>query len=59
VFDRFFRADPSRTRSSSAPNGAGLGLSIAWRIAQAHGGRLELTRSDASGTVFTLVLPAA
>jgi two-component system OmpR family sensor kinase len=59
VFDRFFRADESRTRSSSAPSGAGLGLSIAWRIAQAHGGRLELTRSDASGTVFTLMLPAA
>jgi signal transduction histidine kinase len=58
VFDRFFRADAARTRSAGAPNGAGLGLSIAWRIARAHGGNLELTRSDARGTVFTLTLPA-
>jgi signal transduction histidine kinase len=58
VFDRFFRADKARTRSASAPSGAGLGLSIAWRIARAHGGRLELTSSDARGTVFTLALPA-
>jgi two-component system OmpR family sensor kinase len=57
VFDRFFRADVARTRSSTG--GAGLGLSIAWRIARAHGGKLELTRSDESGTEFTLALPAA
>jgi heavy metal sensor kinase len=58
VFDRFFRGDAARTRSAAA-GGAGLGLSIAWRIAQAHGGDLELTRSDGTGTVFTLTLPAA
>jgi heavy metal sensor kinase len=59
VFDRFFRADAARTRSATSSSGAGLGLSIAWRIARAHGGRLELTSSDESGTVFTLSLPAA
>ncbi|MDQ6633937.1 MAG: HAMP domain-containing histidine kinase, partial [Gemmatimonadota bacterium] len=59
VFDRFFRADEARTRAIGASSGAGLGLSIAWRIARAHGGRLELTSSDVSGTVFTLALPAA
>ena len=58
VFDRFFRADPSRTRSSGT-GGAGLGLSIAWRIARAHGGNLELVSSDATGTIFQLTLPAA
>jgi heavy metal sensor kinase len=55
VFDRFYRADAARTRSLSG--GAGLGLSIAWRIARAHGGSLELTSSSPHGTVFTLVLP--
>ena len=56
VFDRFFRADAARTRASTG--GAGLGLSIAWRIARAHGGELSLTHSDASGSEFTLALPA-
>lgn len=58
VFDRFFRGDAARTRSPEA-GGAGLGLSIAWRIARAHGGDLTLTSSGDAGTVFTLVLPAA
>lgn len=58
IFDRFFRADAARTRSSDA-GGAGLGLSIAWRIARAHGGDLALTSSDPDGTLFTLTLPAA
>ncbi len=58
IFDRFFRADEARTRSTMA-GGAGLGLSIAWRIARAHGGDLVLTSSDERGTVFTLTLPAA
>jgi heavy metal sensor kinase len=57
VFDRFFRADAARTRSA-ATGGAGLGLSIAWRIARAHGGNLVLTSSNQSGTEFTFMLPA-
>jgi signal transduction histidine kinase len=57
VFDRFFRADAARTRSA-ATGGAGLGLSIAWRIARAHGGNLVLTSSSQSGTEFTFMLPA-
>lgn len=57
VFDRFFRADAARTRSATT-GGAGLGLSIAWRIARAHGGDLKLTSSSERGTVFTLTLPA-
>lgn len=58
VFDRFFRADKARSRAEGAHGGAGLGLSIAKWIAEAHHGRLELTRSDASGSVFSVILPA-
>ena len=60
IFERFFRADQARTRANSVPGptgGAGLGLSIARWIAEAHRGTLRLTRSDASGTVFTVILP--
>jgi two-component system OmpR family sensor kinase len=61
IFERFFRADQARTRANSTPgstSGAGLGLSIAKWIAEAHHGTLVLTRSDANGTVFTVSLPA-
>jgi two-component system, OmpR family, sensor kinase len=56
IFERFFRGDQARTRSHP-DSGAGLGLSIAKWIAEAHHGSLELTRSDPSGTVFTARLP--
>ena len=56
IFERFFRADQARTRSNSG--GAGLGLSIAKWIAEAHHGSLELTRSGPDGTIFTVRLPA-
>jgi heavy metal sensor kinase len=63
IFERFIRGDATRTRSAAdeadtLASGAGLGLSIARWIAAAHGGTLELERSDASGTVFVLSLPA-
>jgi two-component system, OmpR family, sensor kinase len=57
VFERFFRVDKARTRSENDAGGAGLGLSIARWIADAHGGRLILARSDASGSTFTAFLP--
>ncbi len=56
IFERFFRADPARSRSGRE-GGAGLGLSIALWIAEAHRGRLELLRSDATGSHFALYLP--
>ncbi len=59
VFERFFRVDKVRSRSEGELGGAGLGLSIAKWIAEAHHGRLELSRSDASGSTFTVSLPAA
>ena len=37
--------------------GSGLGLAIASELVRGHGGRLELTRTDATGTVFTILLP--
>jgi two-component system, OmpR family, sensor kinase len=58
VFERFFRADKARTRSEKDGGGAGLGLSIARWIAEAHQGRLILSRSDANGSTFAAFLPA-
>jgi len=58
IFERFFRADQARTRANSG-GGAGLGLSIAKWIAEAHHGSLTLTRSDSNGSVFTVRLPGA
>jgi heavy metal sensor kinase len=58
IFERFFRADKARSRSEGDTGGAGLGLSIARWIAEAHHGRLELAQSDSSGTTFTAYLPA-
>jgi heavy metal sensor kinase len=59
IFERFFRADKARSRSEGETGGAGLGLSIARWIVEAHHGKLELTRSDSSGTTFTAMLPAS
>jgi two-component system OmpR family sensor kinase len=54
VFERFFRADPSRSRASG---GSGLGLSIVAAIAQAHGGSVEVESPPAGGAVFRILLP--
>ncbi|MER5596109.1 ATP-binding protein [Streptomyces sp. NPDC002265] len=56
VFERFYRADPSRSRDQG---GSGLGLAIAAAIAQGHGGRLELETRPGAGSVFRCVLPVA
>ena len=59
IFERFFRADKVRSRSESDRGGAGLGLSISQWIAETHGGRIELSQSDQSGSTFTVFFPAA
>jgi heavy metal sensor kinase len=58
IFERFFRVDPARSRTGR-DGGAGLGLSIARWIAEAHLGRLDLARSDATGSVFKAHIPAS
>jgi heavy metal sensor kinase len=58
IFERFFRADKARSRAEGYSGGAGLGLAIARWIAEVHHGRLELARSDSSGSTFTIRLPA-
>jgi two-component system OmpR family sensor kinase len=55
VFNRFYRADRSRTRSGGAD--AGLGLSIARSLARAHGGDVELATVLGEGACFRLALP--
>jgi two-component system OmpR family sensor kinase len=54
VFERFYRADPSRARASG---GVGLGLSIVAAVAEAHGGTVTARSGD--GATFTIALPLA
>ena len=54
VFDRFYRADPSR---SSAGGGVGLGLAIVRSIAELHGGAVELSSEVGRGTRAVMTLP--
>ncbi|TFF40437.1 heavy metal sensor histidine kinase [Pseudomonas sp. RIT623] len=55
LFDRFYRADPSRQEGSSEH--AGLGLAITRSIVQAHGGKIRAERED-GWTRFVIELPA-
>lgn len=55
IFDRFYRADSSRSRTS--PGGYGLGLSIAKNIIDRHHGRIAVKSAPAEGTSFTIRLP--
>jgi signal transduction histidine kinase len=54
VFERFYRADPSR----SAP-GAGLGLALALQIVQNHGGTLTASSTEGHGSTFTVTMARA
>lgn len=54
IFERFARSSDGRRRSE----GAGLGLAIVRAIAEAHGGRIELSSRPGAGATFTLVVPA-
>ncbi|HSP38962.1 MAG TPA: HAMP domain-containing sensor histidine kinase [Frankiaceae bacterium] len=62
VFERFYRADPSRTRAGrdvgpSAGGGSGLGLSIVAALVAAHGGTVRVQTSVGAGATFTVRLP--
>jgi len=54
VFERFYRVDPARSRSQG---GTGLGLSIVKHVAEAHGGRVDLTSALGRGTTVRITLP--
>lgn len=56
VFERFYRADPSRTR---ATGGAGLGLAIVRQIVEAHGGSVTAANRPGGGATFVIRLPVA
>jgi len=55
VFERFYRADSSRARSSG---GAGLGLAIVRQLVELHGGRVWAESEPGRGAVFHVQLPA-
>jgi signal transduction histidine kinase len=55
IFERFYRAEKSRTRSKVG--GFGLGLSIAHWIITHHGGRIEVSSQEGKGTIFCIWLP--
>ena len=54
VFTKFFQVDSSKTRRYE---GAGIGLSVAKSIVEAHGGKIELVSEPGKGATFTVVLP--
>jgi two-component system OmpR family sensor kinase len=57
VFERFYRADTSRTRDSGG--GTGLGLSIVAGLVAAHHGTVAVSDREGGGAVFAVTLPLA
>ncbi len=56
IFERFYRADPNRSRNRG---GSGLGLAIVQRIVQEHQGSIDVESTPGKGSTFTVRLPVA
>jgi len=56
IFERFYRVDKSRAR---ATGGSGLGLTIAKRLVEAHGGKIEAQSEPGKGSCFSFTLPVS
>lgn len=54
VFERFYRADPSRNRNTG---GAGIGLAIVKKIVESHGGKISVESTIGTGTIFIIEIP--
>ena len=59
IFERYYRADPSRHRTPGARGGTGIGLTVARELAVANSGRLWVEATSPAGTTFALELPRA
>jgi len=55
IFDRFYRVDPARGRSTG---GTGLGLAIVKHVAETHGGGVAVTSTPGEGSRFVVRLPS-
>ena len=57
VFDRFWRADPARSRTGDRPGTEGLGLAIVKWVAEAHGGSIQVQSRPGRGSTFVVTIP--
>jgi signal transduction histidine kinase len=57
IFERFYRGEVSRARVGSTHGGAGLGLTIAKGLVEAHGGHIDMRSTLGQGSIFSFTLP--
>jgi two-component system, OmpR family, phosphate regulon sensor histidine kinase PhoR len=57
IFERFYRADKARSRTTRDPGGTGLGLAIVKHLIELHGGKVTAANRPEGGAVYTIDLP--